>query len=337
MALDSVDRHRRAAAIDPWLLDHLACPTHGGRLDWLSEALRCPGGCRFAVVHGVPIMLPVDLGPVTHENAHAGRSDAANPVAAGILHNASPRADAIDDWVQEMVAHTNSTLYTHLAGRLTDYPIPSLPLPPAQGGATFLDIGCGWGRWSIAAARQGYLAVGVDTSLRAALAAARVARQLDVRTQFVVADSRYLPFRPRTFDIAYSYSVLQHFAKHDVVATLASLKPLLRPGGVTKLHLLNAVGLRSLTVQLRRGFRAARGFETRYWSIGEMLRVFEHKLGPSHLEVDGFFVQGRYEDRTLFRWRHRAIVEVSRALVRLCGKLPPLVGLADNLFVVTRH
>jgi hypothetical protein len=130
---------------------------------------------------------------------------------------------------------------------------------------------------------------------------------------------------------------LQHFGKDDVVATLRSLKPLMRVDGISKLHVLNAMGLRSLLVQLRRGFREAKAFETRYWRVGEVLRTFDRWLGPSRLEVDGFFVQGRYEDRALFRPHHRLIVETSHALTRLSARFPAFGRLADNLFVVTRH
>jgi SAM-dependent methyltransferase/uncharacterized protein YbaR (Trm112 family) len=329
--------------IDSWYLDHLACPTHGigvelsssGSAD--SEALFCAKGCRFPVVEGVPVMLPNESFTATHENVIATLREAADPKAAGIVGNRPPGTDDVDGWVQEMVAHTNSLLYTHLVGRLERYPIPGIPLTPRKKGDTLLDIGCGWGRWCLAAARAGFFPVGIDTQLKAALAATRVAQQLGLPARFVVADSRYLPFRAQTFDAAYSYSVLQHFSKEDVVATLKSLKPLMRPGGVSKLHLLNTLGLRSLLVQLRRGFREARNFETRYWFLGEMLRTFEKCLGPSRIEIDGFFMQGRIEDRALFRPIHRLIFDTSRALTRLSRVIPPLTRLADNLFVISDY
>ena len=39
------------------------------------------------------------------------------------------------------------------------------------GGTRLLDIGCSWGRWSLAAAARGYDAVGIDPSLGAIMAA----------------------------------------------------------------------------------------------------------------------------------------------------------------------
>ena len=282
-------------------------------------------------------MLPNGEFVPTHKNALASLAEAADPKSVGIVDNQPPSADQIDGWVQEMVAHTNSLLYTHLVGRLESYPIPEIPMVPRKQGDTLLDIGCGWGRWCLASARKGFFPVGIDTELRAALAAARVAHQLGLPARFVVADSRYLPFRPQTFDAAYSYSVLQHFSKENVIATLESLRPLMRPGSVSKLHLLNTLGVRSFLVKLRRGFRGAKGFETRYWFVGEMLRTFERCLGRSRIEIDGFFMQGRYEDRALFRLRHRLLFDVSRALTRLSRYIPALTHLADNLFVITDY
>ena len=46
-------------------------------------------------------------------------------------------------------------MYAHLIGSLGDCPIPELCLPPAGADASLLDVGCSWGRWSMAAARKG--------------------------------------------------------------------------------------------------------------------------------------------------------------------------------------
>ena len=65
--------------------------------------------------------------------------------------------------VAYLVAATNGFMYLHLLGKLSEYPIPDLRLPEGNG-TPLLDVGCNWGRWSIAAARKGYAATGVDPS-----------------------------------------------------------------------------------------------------------------------------------------------------------------------------
>lgn len=318
------------------ITDLLACPVHRRALTRHEATLRCPLGCSFPIVHGIPFLLPRDIAH-THSRISARSFEVAAELAAsGKAAPAPPPPGVVDSFVQDMVANTNSNLYRRARGRLEAYPIPEFPLVPPRPGAALLDIGCSWGRWCVAAARRGFRLVGIDPSLEAVLAAQRVADQLGVEARFVVGDSRYLPFRERVFDAAFSYSVLQHFSRDDVLATLRALAPTLRPGAVTKLHLLNRYGLRSLQVQLFRGFREARAFETRYWTPAEMLKEFSALLGPSSLEVDGFFVQGRYEDRHLFTRRHRLIVELSHLLTGAARHMKPLAWAADNLFVVSR-
>jgi 2-polyprenyl-3-methyl-5-hydroxy-6-metoxy-1,4-benzoquinol methylase len=314
----------------------LACPAHRRPLERREQSLLCPAGCTFPIVDGVPFLLRRGI-EHTHPRIAARSFEAAEEMATPRrVEGAAPPKARVDSFVQDMVANTNSNLYRRARGRLDAYPIPEFPLAPARSGDRLLDIGCSWGRWCIAAARRGFAPVGIDPSLEAVLAGRRIAEQLGVDAAFVVGDSRFLPFREQVFDAAFSYSVLQHFSREDVLATLRALAPCLKPGAVSKLHLLNRYGLRSVQVQLFRLFREARGFETRYWAPAEMIDAFSSVLGPSSLEIDGFFVQGRYEDRHLFTWRHRLIVELSHILTGAARRLPVLAGAADNLFVVSR-
>ncbi len=144
-----------------------------------------------------------------------------------------------------------------------------------------------------------------------------------------------MPFKQDSFDAAYSYSVLQHLSKDDVTLVLKSLRPTMKRGGVTKLHLLNRYGLRSLQVQFMQLFTKPFFFQTRYWAPEEMLSTFTI-LGPSRLEVDGFFVQGRFEDRDLFKPAGRFLTTLSHCLKKFTERFTPLGKLADNLFVVSR-
>jgi SAM-dependent methyltransferase len=138
--------------------------------------------------------------------------------------------NGIDPVVSMLVGATNGIGYKGKIGRLDRYPIPELRLDEADS-ASFLDIGCSWGRWSIAAARKGYRVAGIDPSLGAVLAARRVARSMGLDILYVVGDARYLPFRNTLFDQVFSYSVLQHLAKSDVERVLDDVARVLKPGG----------------------------------------------------------------------------------------------------------
>src|SRR5262249_51760405 len=158
--------------------------------------------------------------------------------------------EPIDPVVNALVVATSGNLYREVRGHLTTYPIPELRLPGGSG--HFLDVGCNWGRWCIAAARKGYQVVGIDPSLGAELAARRVSQRLGLDVSFVVADARFLPFAAASYDVVFSYSVLQHLSKADAAAALREVARTLAPGGCSLIQMPNVFGIRSLYHQLNR-------------------------------------------------------------------------------------
>jgi SAM-dependent methyltransferase len=228
-------------------------------------------------------------------------------------------------------------MYDGLGARLADYPIPALRLPPGDG-RTFLDIGCSWGRWSIAAARSGYRVVGIDPSLVAIRAARRVARQLGVDAYYLVGDARHLPFADATFATVFSYSVIQHFSKPDAQAAFAEIGRVLGAGGESLIQMPNAFGLRSFYHQGRRLFRDARLFEVRYWTVGELRAAAERLVGPTTVTVDGFFsLNPQPTDLPFLRWQHRVVVQASEALRRASVRFRALTYVADSIYVASRR
>lgn len=267
------------------------------------------------------------------EPTHAACRTSLTRARDGVPTAEPSRAGDVDPVVQEAIAATGGLMYRPLIGQLESYPIPELRLPRASG-QTFLELGCNWGRWCIAAARKGYEAIGIDPSLVAIRAARRVAGQLGVQVEYVVADARYLPFAGGSFDVAFSYSVLQHLAKEEVRTVLAEVARTLKTGGTCLVQMPNRFGLRNLSHQARAGFRQADGFDVRYWTPAELRSVFGSLVGPARLEVDGFFsLNAQASDLPLLRRRHRAVVRTSNALRALSERLPALAYAADSLYV----
>jgi ubiquinone/menaquinone biosynthesis C-methylase UbiE len=220
--------------------------------------------------------------------------------------------------------------------KVTSYPIPNLRLPAARGEQWLLDIGCNWGRWSIAAARKGYRAVGLDPSLEAVTVARDVARQLGANALFVVADGRYLPFRDDTFDVVFSFSVLQHFAKDNVRAALHSVRRVLKASGVSLVQMLNRVGLRSLYNQARLSLRKPQQFDVRYWTTHELRAVFGSIIGPSELAVDAFFsANAQTSDIPMLPLKFQLVVHSSERLRALANQLPAIRHVADSIYVTS--
>jgi SAM-dependent methyltransferase/uncharacterized protein YbaR (Trm112 family) len=309
----------------------LVCPRDKRDLRQETGHLVCEQGHRYAIIEGVPIMLVSDSEQTHIEGTRA--LAIAESGDASSLAKFNLRPNDIDPFVRGTIGATNGGLYSHLVGTLTEYPIPGLRLPPGEN-RQFLEVGCNWGRWCIAAARLGYQVVGIDPSLKSIRAANRVAKQLGAKATYVVADGRFLPFRDQSFDQVFSYSVLQHLSKENTRLTLADVRRTLRVGGGALVQLPNVFGVRCLYHQIRRGFRQARDFEVRYWRPAEMLSAFGEAIGPSRLSVDGFFsLNVQPSDLHLLIARYRAVVHASEALRRLSGRIPILAKVADSLYI----
>jgi SAM-dependent methyltransferase/uncharacterized protein YbaR (Trm112 family) len=317
--------------IDRELLQLLVCPRDHEVLEEQNHHLLCPSGHRYPIVDGIPILLLSET-PQTHvegtRSLQAGASGESRPMPLS-----SPPPGEIDPFVQDIIAATNGMLYIRLIRKLTDYPIPYLRLPPG-GGKRFLEIGCNWGRWCVAAARMGYRPVGIDPSLKGIRAARQAAQQLGVEAHYVVADGRYLPFASGTFDQVFSYSVLQHLSKENARLTLREVARALRSTGAFLVQMPNCFGIRCLYHQARRGFREGRDFDVRYWTPWELASTFHTTFGSARISVDGFFsLNPQISDVNLLPWKSRTVVYASEALRKISGILSPLTYVADSLYV----
>lgn len=308
--------------MDSWLKEHLVCPRHRHKLKVSRHRLLCVEGHEYPYVDGIPVLL------LHGQDVH---------VDVGSLDSTEIEEDVarttIDAYVQRMVAGTCGNMYVDLINRLPRYPIPDVRLP-AVSCDRLLDIGCGWGRWSIAAARKGYSVVGIDPSIDAVRAARRVSHALGAPANFVVADARHLPFRDESFDVAFSYSVLQHFAKDDVRMCLTEIVRTLKKHGVSLIEMPNAIGIWNVFQRFKRRGRPPTGFDVRYWSPRELKETFTALIGPSSICADSFFfINGQPSDRDILRRRYKALVSLSDLLRRASGPASWLTYVADSLYI----
>jgi SAM-dependent methyltransferase len=336
--------------IDPWFTAHLVCPLDHQPLTFRDDALHCGAHHRYPVVDGVPVMLvdavdqTIDLAGASLRRARSEGVDQRAPELyleslgiseeekLGVLALAR-QGSAIDPVVAYLVAATNGLMYRHLIGSLDRYPLPELPLPEGKG-RSLLDVGCSWGRWTLAADRLGYQAVGIDPSLGAVMAARRVATKLGAGTRYLVADARHLPFAKGSIDCVYSYSVLQHFSKANAAGAVAEIGRVLVDGGIAKVQMPTTLGVRCLYHQVKRGFREGRGFEVRYWSIPELRSLFTRLVGRSRIDVDCYFGIGlQRADEPLMTPGLKRILSASEMLKRASRRFRPLTWVADSVFV----
>ena len=303
----------------------LVCPRDRGALTREGDELVCAEGHRYPVVDGIPVLLVPEDEP-THGACWVS------------LERPAPEADT-DAFVQGAIAATCGNLYRHLIGNLPAYPIPEIRLPPGDG-ELFLEVGCNWGRWCVAAARRGYRVVGIDPSLDAIRAALRVADDLGIEAEYLVADARHLPFAGESFDVVFSYSVFQHFTRDAAVTGFEEIGRVLKRGGLSLVQMANVWGPRSLFNQLReRRFREPRTlFDVRYWSPRELRRELDRAVGPTQLSVDGFLtLNPQPADLPLLPRRYRALVRLSETYRKASRRLPWLVQAADSVYAASRR
>jgi ubiquinone/menaquinone biosynthesis C-methylase UbiE/uncharacterized protein YbaR (Trm112 family) len=306
----------------------LACPHDHTKLRAENGILVCERAHQFPVENGIPIFAenprrePVPLNMAPCQPPIAGEHEAPG--------------EPIDPFVNDWIVNTNGNLYWRVRGRLPRYPIPNWPFG-AGNGKILVDIGCSWGRWSIAAARAGFAPVGADVHVDALAAASRVSRQLNVRADFICCDAEHLPFPSGSADFVFSYSVLQHLDKSKVRGIFREISRVLQPGGACLIQIPNAFGLLSIVQQLRRGFREAKSgtFEMRYWTHAQIRRALQ-QAGFSKITIhtDGFFSQNpQLTDLDLLSPAGRLLVRLSAAGRRAANALPVLTRVADSLWI----
>jgi len=275
----------------------------------------------------------VDDAEITHHYIERTFEEVEKVEAGKKVDDVTLEGDQIDEYVQNEVPYTSGILYFSVQHRLKRYPIPELRLPDGNGDR-LLDVGCNWGRWTVAAAQKGYKPIGLDPSLDAVRSARRVSKQLAVETDFVVGDARFLPFTDDSFDTVISYSVLQHFSKKNARTSLAEIARVLKKEGCSLVQMPNKYGVRSFYQRWRRGFAEGEGFDVRYWSPAQLQETFEEVFGETKMSADCYFglgIQGA--DVDMMPMPYKIVVYSSEALRAASRSMTPLVKLADSLYL----
>ena len=317
----------RETAIHPDLLAVLRCPSSGLPLRVEGEELvSADGSNRYPIVGGIPCLMPHSADP-THAGYRTLIEENREQLDGCISE------EAVAKFIEAMIVPTCGNLFRR-AEFANGYPIPEFP--GGYDANDILEIGCNWGRWTIAGAQAGHRMIGVDIHLKSLLCARWLARQLVPGNEplFVLADARYLPFASESLGGVFSYSCIQHFSRTNAERILSEVSRVMRPAGKSIIQMPNKRGLRSTVTLTRRGFSDGSEFDVRYYSITELLQMFERSIGKSDWEVDCFLglnVHGR--DRNFVVPAKRWIVDLAEALRWTSRRFPLVRRFSDSIFV----
>src|SRR5262245_50658323 len=132
----------------------LRCPVSGQPLRIEGDGLiTADRSTNYAVIDGIPILL-LESAESTHQGYDAVLLDNKDWAMRARDYGEEDATKFLDG----MLVPTCGNLFhgVHLSG---DYPIPDFPQFPKD--SAILDVGCNWGRWSIAGAKKGCRIVGV--------------------------------------------------------------------------------------------------------------------------------------------------------------------------------
>ena len=334
---------------DRGLYEKLICPKHRSRLSVVEGSLYCQENCGFPIIEGIPVLLledfPQTLGVAVDSLREAKLNNHEDPFfietlgiscAEKFLLRERVRNGnfSIDPVVALLVGATNGIAYKGNINNIDSMPIPNIRLENSMPGQILLDIGCNWGRWSIAAANKGYRVVGVDPSLGTLLAAKRITERLGLDAKFVCGDARFLPFSAESFERIFSYSVIQHFSYQNAEVSFSEIGRVLKKGGSSMIQMPTKFGIRCLFHQIRRRFRGPINIEVRYWTIAALKKKLGSKIGHTTISVDCFFGIGLQPTDLKFMSLQGNLATIASEIIRkLTKKLSAVKFMADSVYL----
>jgi uncharacterized protein YbaR (Trm112 family)/ubiquinone/menaquinone biosynthesis C-methylase UbiE len=239
--------------------------------------------------------------------------------------------------VQQQIAATNGIHFLNSIGTLSSYPIPEIPIDHANtGDEILLDIGNGWGRWLVAAAKKNYIPVGIDLRLEFCETARTVLEANNKNGYSVVADLQNLPFLNNVFDVVWSFSVIQHTHMDRLTRCLSHIERILADNAYCFLEFPNRSGIRNRFGPARKPNNSDfDSWDVRYYTPAEYEKIFRvffdnykyfnHSvLGIGILPGDGKYAKGL---------KNKAIIHASRALSNLAELIPPMKSIADSIYI----
>jgi len=212
-----------------------------------------------------------------------------------------------------------------------------------------LELGCGFGRFSVFLSKQGAKVTGVDIGSELIAAAEALARVNQVSCRFQQRNIASLPFESDTYDIVIGLAILHHLSESDVLLALHESCRVLKPNGIAiflepvensklfdfiqNLFPAGTKGsdyYRPSILQRKSWNNYIRKLDDRTMTNQELIAGGKRYFRYVHLSPYGFVV--RLERLIGYRYR-RVLNTLDRFLFRV---FPPLKYLSQTMLIVYR-
>lgn len=238
--------------------------------------------------------------------------------------------------IQQQIAGTNGIQYIDRIGKMKDYPVYELPVNKVEDGI-MLDIGCGWGRWLVAANKKGYIPIGIDLRLEFCKTSLETIKNNGINGYIIAADLKELPFKEGIFDLVWSFSVIQHTHKERLLNCLTHIERILKGGAFTKLEFPNKDGFRNKRGRANSSFNLSDDYDSwdvRYYSIDDYRNYFLKIFNDFNYTVHSFLGLGVLkEDLKYVSIKNKILCAISLAFTNLSKVIKPMGKVADSIYI----
>ena len=249
-------------------------------------------------------------------------------------------------YIKKILIGTNGILYENI-NEPKKYPLANIPFSKVDESKELLliDIGCGWGRWTLNAAQKGYISVGIDKSLISLIVAKKISEQLNIgNCNFICCDVLNLPISNNSFDRVYSFSFLQHFSENNLKTILMKISEIMKSNSIFKTQMINKYSLRgfynyfkiknSKIDMIKKGrmdsIEGEDSFTVRYFTPNKTLNILKSLFEIDKFENYSFFTQAQIGDFALIRFKSKLFMTAAITMNYITKLLPFLKYFSEN-------
>lgn len=251
----------------------------------------------------------------------------------------------IMNYLKEILIYTNGIPYQKIF-EPKKYPIANIPFKENKNNLFLIDIGCGWGRWTISAAQKGYISFGIDKNLTFLIFAKKISESLNLNNcNFICSDVLNLPIKSNTFDRAFSYSFLQHFSENNLLTILKQTYEIMKSKSIFKTQMVNKYSLRgyynnykikySRPELLKKGWvddiEGENSFEVRYFSYKKINKIFKDIFIIDKIKNYSFFTQAQFSDLEILPFKYKVLLIITKLTNFFLNLIPYSKIFSDNL------